>query len=263
MLKYPKNILLISFSFLSLMLSGCVVEERTTDQSQDFAAFVESVYQRRISDHPMLAAQLGEDKDQDKWDDLSLENMDREVALHRRDLKTLHEEFDYSRLDKETQLNYRAFEADLQLRLERDKWRYHISPINQIVGVHLEIAGILKNSHKIEGLKDVKSYITRLKSVGTPIDQFIRFLKIREDKGFFLSKSVVPRLIDAAQSIIADPREGERQDSNVMLVDFNRKIDKLDLTTEDKTRLKTEMMLALRQYLIPAYQRLIQAFKDH
>lgn len=259
MVKYFRDIILLSF----FALAGCALEQKENDESQRFADFIEAVYQRRIASHPMLAAQLGVDKDQDKWDDFSMERREEEIGLHQRDLLTLHQEFDYERLEEETQLNYRAFEADLELRIERDLWRYHISPINQIVGLHLEIVGILKNSHPIESVTDARAYITRMVAVGTPLDQFIKFLKIREEKGFFLSKSVIPRLIGAARSIIADPVEGDRKDSNILLVDFSRKISHLDISEQNKTQLVTDVKQALRQHFIPAYQRLIRAFEDH
>lgn len=259
MVKCVKYIILLSL----LVLTNCGVEQGEGDASQRFADFIEAVYQRRIASHPMLAAQLGVDKDQSKWDDLSMAGREEDVRLHQRDLQTLHQKFDYENLDGEAQLNYRAFEADLELRLERDRWRYHLSPINQIVGLHLEIVGILKNSHRIKNVTDARAYIARMIAVGTPIDQFIQFLKIREEKGFFLSKSVIPRLSDAARSIIADPREGEQKDSNILLADFSRKISHLDVSGQDKTQLVTDMKQALRRHFIPAYQRLIQAFEDH
>jgi uncharacterized protein (DUF885 family) len=232
------------------------------EESKRLTDFLESVYQRTLTESPELSSKLGTKENNDKWNDISITKMEKDVHQNWSDLRTLHTDFDYSKLDPENQLNYRAFEAELMLRIKRYSWRYHISPINQIVGVHLELPGLLTKSHIIDNLQDAEAYITRVKTAGAPVDQFIRFFKEREKRGFYLAKSLMPRLIDASESIISGDLNGD-ENNNLLLKDFKQKLDPLTLQATVKEKLILDLRAALKKQFIPAYQRLIQAFEKH
>ncbi|MFV0278010.1 MAG: DUF885 domain-containing protein, partial [Parahaliea sp.] len=222
------------------------------DESAKLAAMLDEVYERRVAQDPMLATKLGRRSGLDAWPDLSAPGQARELEQVRADLQRLHQDIRFDQLDDAARLNYRAFEADLKLRIERDRWRYHLNPINQIVGLHLEIAGLLINYHHIEDLADAESYISRLARVGQPIDQMIASLQTREARGFQLPASLFPRLIQAAESIVA----GLGQD-NVILADFQRKVGALDLSAGQRQGLLDRARSAFDQHFAPAYARLV------
>jgi uncharacterized protein (DUF885 family) len=254
-------------ALLVLGCSSCALDQGPvvkTDltESQRFAEYLESVYQKTLAGNPELSTKLGTKDNSDKWNDLSIAKMEEDVRQNWHDLRTLHTNFDYSKLDPRSQLNYRAFETDLKLRIKRYSWRYHLNPINQIVGIHLEIPGLLTKSHMIENLQDAQAYLARIQSVGTPINQFIELLKERENRGFFLAKSLMPRLIGASESIISGGLEGDK-DNNLLFADFKKKLSQLELDDAMKEKLIIELKLAIERQFVPAYQRLIQAFKDH
>ncbi|TQV82627.1 DUF885 domain-containing protein [Exilibacterium tricleocarpae] len=243
---------------ITCLPSGCAVRESAPDESERLSQYLESVYQRRLAADPMLATRLGLKQGNDKWSDISIQQMDRETRQNWLDLHQLRTSFDIRRLDQAGRFNYRVFEAELKLRIERASWRYHLTPINQIVGLHLEIPGLLTNHHRIDDSGDARAYINRLQTVGRPIDQFIELFKTRERKGFSLSKSVLPRLIHAAETLV----QGDPQDS-ILLADFTRKVEKLSLGDEDKRALINAASQAIDQDFIPAYRRLIDAFAAH
>ncbi len=253
-------------ALLFLFCTSCahinIDEETGINESERLTEFLESVYQRTLAESPELSSKLGEKDNNSKWNDISVAKMDKNVRQNWKDLQTLHTNFDYSKLNSENQLNYRAFEAELQLRIKRHSWRYHISPINQIVGVHLELPGLLTKSHQIDNLPDAQAYITRVKTAGTPVDQFIEFFKEREKRGFYLAKSLMPRLIGASESIISGGLEGDA-DINLILKDFKQKLTGLTLDTTVRDGLIVDLKSALEDEFVPAYQRLIQIFKDH
>lgn len=217
---------------------------------------LDAVYERRVAQDPMLATRLGRRDGLDAWPDLSAESYQRELEQVRADLARLRESIDYDELDPVAQLNYRAFEADLELRLRRNQWRDHLNPINQIVGLHLEIAGLLINYHRVTDPDSARAYITRLASVGAPIDQLIARLRERQARGFQLPAALFPRLIQAAESIAS----GTGRD-NVILADFARKLETLELADQEQEALFARAREAFDQGFAPAYARLVKALQ--
>lgn len=221
-------------------------------ESEELEAMLDEVYERRVEHNPILATKLGRHGGLDAWPDLSTGARARELERVHADLERLHGEIEFARLDDNARLNYRAFEADLNLRIERDRWRYHLNPINQIVGLHLEITGVLINYHQIDDVAAAEAYIARLERVGEPIDQLIATLETREDKGFHLPASLFPRLIQAAQSIA-----GGTGEDNVILSDFRRKVGGLELPAAEEQALLSRARAAFDEYFAPAYTRLV------
>ncbi|MBN7795587.1 DUF885 family protein [Parahaliea mediterranea] len=221
-------------------------------EAEELDAMLDAVYERRVEHDPTLATKLGRRGGLDAWPDISARARAEELERVRADLDRLREEIDFARLDADAQLNYKAFEADLQLRIDRGRWRYHLNPINQIVGLHLEITGVLINYHRIDDVAAAEAYIARLESVGEPIDQLIATLKTREDKGFHLPAALFPRLIQAAQSIAADTG-----DDNVILSDFRRKVAGLELPAAREQALFSRARAAFEAHFAPAYARLV------
>lgn len=248
---------------LSIFLGSFVyASDSKIDETDRLADFLQRVYERTLSQHPELAFKLGQTKHFTAWDERSISKRDDDVRQNWLDLQALHDEFDYSKLNKQGQLNYRAFEADLKLRIKRHAWRFHISPVNQIVGIHLEIPGLLSKSLNIDSVEDARRYIHAIKTVGKPIDQFIELFKERESEGFLLAKSVVPRLIQAAKSIASGTLQGEDK-NNILLADFKRKIKQSAISEKIRPRLLADFKSAMDKDFIPAYQRLISAFEQH
>jgi len=228
----------------------------SADDTKRLNTLLDEVYERRVQQNPILATKLGRPESLDAWPDLSAAARVRELDNVRSDLQRLHQEIEFAQLDADAKLNYRAFEADLELRLERDKWRYHLNPINQIVGLHLEITGVLTNYQHLYDVTDAQAYIHRLNTVGQPIDQLIAALRTREKKGFKLPGSLFPRLIQATESIADSSGE-----DNVILSDFRRKVGDLGLPAAQVSALNSRAQQAFEREFAPAYARLAEELK--
>ena len=157
--RHMWNIVLLFMLCICSTQGKEIIAETDLAESYHFAEFLESVYQKILAQNPELSTKLGKKDNNSNWNDRSITKMDEDVRQNWRDLQSLHTTFEYSKLSDLDQLNYRAFEADLKLRIKRYSWRYHLSPINQIVGVHLEIPGLLTKSHMIENLQDAQAYL--------------------------------------------------------------------------------------------------------
>jgi uncharacterized protein (DUF885 family) len=222
---------------------------------QDLKQLLDTVYERRLAADPVLASRLGSDASSGEWFDLSLPAWDLEAEQTKQDLQTLTTEIDFQTLDQHAQVDYRAFEAELELRLKRYRWRYHLNPINQIVGPHLTIAGTLLNSHPIDSRQSAEFYIERLRKVQVPLQQLADHLRARREMGIRIPPAVAERLIDGAQSIIA----GEE---NVILANFEKKLSALNFADEERETLLAEANTAYDKNFVPAYTMLIATLKN-
>jgi uncharacterized protein (DUF885 family) len=82
----------------------------------------------------------------------------------------------------------RVFLAQEQLLLDRAKWRDHLYPLNQIVGLHL--AALLVNKQPLDSAADAEAYLKRVEGVGAPFDQLMARMEAQAKQGIYMPKSV-------------------------------------------------------------------------
>ena len=221
-------------------------------------AFLDAVYQRDLDASPMLAASLGVKRGMDRWDDFSAAAQAEETARVHKDLETLRTRFDPETLDPRARFHYLVLEDELELRLERSRWRKHNYPLNQIVGLHLQVPGTLTKLHPVATREDAEAYIARIEAVGPLFDDFIAGMTARAEAGYYGPQSVYPLLINGARSVVAgQPFDGESDEDNPVWSDFKEKVGALDLPSADKEALLARAEAALLQQFGPAYDKLV------
>ncbi len=250
----PKLLLALAAAIGTLSCSNSEPPTANSGETRDLKQLLDTVYERRLAADPVLASSLGSDTFSSPWFDLSLTAWDQEAQKTEQDLQTLRKNIDFQALDRRNQIDYRAFETELELRLERYRWRYHLNPINQIVGPHLTIAGTLLNSHPIDSRQSAEFYIERLSTVSIPLQQLANHLRARRERGIRIPPAVAERLMDGAQSIIA----GEE---NVILANFKKKLGALNLGGDEHEALLVDANTAYQNSFVPAYETLIEALK--
>ncbi|MDG1907218.1 MAG: DUF885 domain-containing protein [Arenicella sp.] len=252
--KYKRVLTLGAVLVLAAGLSSCDKQMSTAvpNETAELSSLLDRVYDRRVAADPVLASRVGAQSITEPWFDLSLTAWDREYADAKQDLEILRSEINFEKLDSAGQVNYHAFETNLLLRLERYRWRFHLNPINQIVGPHLTIAGTLLNSHPIDSLEDAEFYIQRLKTVEVPMRQLAEHLRARRDRGISIPVDVVERLIGGAKSIIAGS-----ETENVILVNFQKKLADLKLSEAEHLTLSNQAKEAYSSGFVSGYELLI------
>jgi uncharacterized protein (DUF885 family) len=231
------------------------------DESQRFAAFLESVYQRNLATSPQLATEFGSKAGDDRWDDTSEKALAAAAARVREDLNAAKTRFDYAKLDPASQLQYRVFIDEQQLLLDRYRWRDHFYALNQIVGLHIDIPGTLAGNQQVQDEADARAYIQRIRAVRPAFQQLMRHMQTQAGKGIYIPKTVYPLLIEGAQNVISGAPHDTGADSPIF-ADFKRRVAQLDIPAERKAALIEQARVALLQQLQPAYQELIRLLKD-
>jgi uncharacterized protein (DUF885 family) len=229
-------------------------------ESQRFAVFLESVYQRTLTASPQLATEFGSKAGDDRWDDISESGLAADAARIRSNIRAAKTRFDYAKLDAASQLQYRVFLDEQQLLLDRYRWRDHFYALNQIVGLHIDIPGTLTERQALQSEQDAHAYLRRIRAVRPAIRQLILRLQSQARKGIYIPKTVYPLLIEGAQNVISGAPHDGGADSPIF-ADFTRRLAQVDMAADRKSRLVEEARAALLHELQPAYEQLIELLK--
>ncbi len=232
-----------------------VAQEKAQTESDKANKLFDDIFKEGIDRSPMMQTYLGIKKDYDKWNDLSEENTAKELEITKANLLRI-QTIDVSKLDQQTALSYQLFKQRLQNEIADHKWRFHNYPVNQMHGLHSQVPAFLINQHSIKSVEDANAYISRVKGTKKLIAQLVTQLKLREDRGIIAPKFVFGHVIrDSKNLLVGAPFNAEG--TSTVYADFTRKIEQLDISTEQKEALDTEVKAALVNNFQPAYSGLV------
>lgn len=218
-------------------------------------AFFEDTFNRDVMKSPVYQTYMGIKKDYDKWDDGSEERVLADFEQTKADLVAL-KAINRELLDDATKVSYDLKKQALENEIADFKWRHYNYPVNQMFGVHSMIPAFLINQHQIADVSDAKAYISRLNGVTMVIDQLIKDLDVRADKGIIAPKFVFPHVIDSSKNILHGAPFDTGEDST-LLADFKRKVAALEISESEKSALINDAEKALKAAVKPSYTKLI------
>ncbi len=229
-------------------------------ESQKANELFEEIFMEAVMRSPMYQSYLGIKDDQDKWDDISPEQAEEELALKKDQLARVTA-IDQSKLDKQTEVSYLLMKQQLEHDIEDFKWRHHNYPVNQMFGLHSSVASLLINQHRINEVVDAEAYISRLNGLPELFDQLAENLRLRAEKGIIAPKFVYPYVISDSKNIItgAPFDDGE---ASALWADFSGKLDNLEIDQSKRDELMSAAKQAMLESVKPAYQNLIAAVED-
>lgn len=219
-------------------------------------AFFDRVFEESLDLLPMYKAYLGiRDEDYGRWNDLSDEQAEAELARARRRLEEL-KQFDPEQLSPDTRLSWRLMRRELEDTIEGHKWRHHGYPLNQMYGWQSRIPTFLINVHRVDSVEHAEAYIDRLRGVGTLADQLIAQIDERADQDIIAPDFVWDYVISDARNVIrgAPFEDGE---PSPLLTDIRDKFGALEIPEAERDALMGRAEEALVEVVEPAYRRLI------
>lgn len=231
-------------------------QEEIEKASSKANAFFDRYFDWTVERSPQYQGRLGIKENNDKWDNITDEYAQEGLQVKKEYLQSLLDSVSIELLDKSTSLSYRMFKAKLENQIADFKWRFHSYPINQMRGMHSSIPAYLINMHQIEDSTDALAYVSRLNGIKEQFDQLIINLKIREEKGIIAPKFVFPRVIEDSKKLLIGAPFDEG-DPSTLLEDFQKKVNKLNISEKGKDELVSNSILALKNNVLPAYTKLI------
>ncbi|MFC6635097.1 DUF885 domain-containing protein [Microbulbifer taiwanensis] len=214
----------------------------------------EDSFQEHLSRSPEFKTFLGMKEDYDKWNDLSPEFEQETHEINQRQLAELNK-LDPGKLDDATRLSLKLAKRNLEQDIEGYKWRLHSYPVNQMYATHTGVASLLINQHRIDDVSDAEAYIARLNALPEHFAQLQANLEERAEAGTIVPKFVFPYVISDGQNLINGAPFDDGKDST-LFADFKGKVDKLEISDEQKEQLIGKAKSAFVSSVGPAFEKL-------
>lgn len=230
--------------FLLVLLTATLVVAQTP--SEQAHQLFEEAFNEGLKLRPMESSRLGLKQGNDRWDDLSDQAAEAQLAVTRRYLERVRQ-LDRSKLDPQTRLSYDLFVQQAEDEIADFRFRNHSYPVNQMHGWQGEIPSFLLNVHRVDDVADAKAYIARLRGVRALMTQLVGQLREREKLGIMPPRFVFAHCIESCQKFLD-------QKPNILLTDFESKVKDAALVAEARQ--------ALTDSVEPGYRELIACLQD-
>lgn len=270
--KLKTNILPI---LLLLMLISCKKEakepnnnpasvtEGVEEHSKKLNDWFESQFEEEVARSPKTQTYLGiKTKDYGKWDDISPKREVEDLERTKERLTYLKDSVDVSKLNEAASLSYKLMKQKLEDEIKYYDYRYYNYPVNQMHGMQAEIPAFMINMHRIENKSDAEAYISRLNGMNALFAQAIENIKMREKNGIIPPKFVFAKVLSDSRNIIIGHPFDKSNKESTLFADFKSKIEKIELTEEERKDLISKSEKALMKNVMPAYENLITLLED-
>ena len=127
-----------------------------------------------------------------KLDDNSIESSYEEYLFNKTYLNSLNN-VDRSKLgDTKYNLDIQKFNLENKI-ISYEAFPFHFNPVSQFFGNHLNIIEFLTDNHKIENKRDIRDYLHRISAVAEVIENNIKYLNERAERGIFSLSSFMKK----------------------------------------------------------------------
>ncbi|MEA2464100.1 MAG: hypothetical protein QOJ98_1847, partial [Acidobacteriota bacterium] len=208
-------------------------------------------YTLRMS--PEFASILGDRRYNDQVSDASERAVRAEQAQTKRFL-TRFEAIDTRAFSDQERLNRDLMVRDLRLSLEGAKFNSWQMPVNQMGGIHLGLPQ-LTTALPFATVKDYDDYIVRLRKFPKLLDDTVVNMRKGMAAGLMPPRFLLEKVTEQAQGIAdAKPEESPFAEPLKSFPDT--------FAEADRQRIRTEVVAAIGQHIIPAYQRFATFVRD-
>lgn len=237
--------------------------ETTKDVNAKLDAWFEQKFNEAVSRSPMTLSYLGQKARNDEWDDPSRAAELEELGYTKQAMKELKEQFKRDELDASHQLSYDLFMRQGENAIEDDKWDGYNYPFNQMFGTQSNIPTFLLNQHRIDNESDAKAYIARLNGINDYLGVIVKQSQASAKKGIMPPRFVYDHVLRDANNVLSGlPLDPNADELNLLMNDFKKKVEKLDLSDAQKEALYSEAMEALLTSVRPAYSNLVEVLEE-
>lgn len=258
---------LLALMFLSVFFLQCndmnktapPTADETAAESARLNAWFDKKWEEMLDRNPIYQTYLGIKKNYDSWGDLSDEFEEKEHQIMLADLKELKDSFDVGKLDKQSRVSYRMWVDYAETEDRNFRFRFHDYPVNQMYGTHSWIPEFLMNMHQVDSKADAEAYLKRLSTVDYVMDELIKDLEVRKQKGIIAPALCFDKAKDDCENILTGHPFDKSGEDSPLMEDFREKVEALDsLSGPEKQALVSEAEKHLLQVVKPAYLKFLE-----
>ena len=259
MYKNKLRYLLFLFLFLCVITLGISCDKKESPQEvqtrfDDFMndIFIHEVQADTLTLNYSLAVpeEYGIEKPNITLGEFTTEEMKEQISLTENYLKRLSG-FHYNQLTKDQQLTYDILKNYLEMALVNGDYLYYTECLGPTTGIQAQLP-ILLAEYNFYTREDIDDYIALLPCVYSYFKDIAAFEREKSERGLFMRDEVAESIIEQCKSFIENPKE------NFLIEYFNEKINAYEgLSKADIASYKAQNIKAIAEYVIPAYQLLI------
>ena len=222
-------------------------------------AWFEETFMEGARRSPEFLAQLGMRERMDEWNDPSRAAELEDLEFTRRKLEELRASFDPEELDDERRLSYDLWVRTAERQLDGDRWHAHRYPFNQMFGAQSRPGPFLMNQHRITNVEDAESYIARLEGIDEVMDTIVARARASAEAGIMPPKFVYDHVLRDSRNMLSGAPFEDDPDAelNILLADFEKKVEALDIDEATKESLYERAIDALRTDVREGYETVI------
>jgi prolyl oligopeptidase len=223
------------------------------DPAEDFATLLAEAWDWRLNESPVFASQIGDRRNNDQWDDLSLEAIERRHVEQRAFLRRLRA-IDSTALTAADQLNYDLFRRELESSIDGYQFKDYLMPMSQRGGV--QSLESIAETVRLANIEDYEDWLVRMAGVETVIDQTMKLQEEGRKTGYMPPKVLMERIPDQIGSqLVEDP------ELSPFFIAFAEMPDAIGET--DQERLRQSAKEIIDESIVPAYRRFSRYFNDN
>jgi uncharacterized protein (DUF885 family) len=251
-----------SAAFAVSAATGCATQPRLAPAEADaqLNAFLEEVFDQRLTRNPQLATSLGDRRGYQLWDDRSDSRAAEDVAITVAHAADMQRRFDVNALSPQARLSYDLFQRQAKRTKDGLRWRGHTYWFNQMFGAQTSSPTFLINQHRVADLADAQAYVERLRGFRAAMGQVTALSEASAARGITPPRFVFDYTIPAARAVITGAPFTNGPDSP-LLADATAKINRLTIDPAAKAALLAQAQTALKDSVLPAYEALIAALE--
>ena len=164
--------------------------------------------------------------------------------------------FSYDDLDTQNKLTYDILNYRLKLMEKSADYILYEEPLGLVSGVQTQLPVVL-SEYQFYDRQDVEDYLALLETTGDYFDSLIGFEQRKAQAGLFMADYMADGVIAQCQAFL------DMGDSNYLYSTFADRIAKTEgLTETEKSDYIQDNALAVRDHILPAYEKLISAVED-
>ena len=134
-----------------------------------------------------------------------------------------------------------------------ENFRFHSYPFNQISGNHLGLVEFMTDTHPIRDYREATDYIKRVRLFDDSLNSDLVWLGEQKKLGIFAPQFVFDHVIKQLKELIAYTDE-----ENPLMQIFIEKVNKLDISTQKKEDLFSELSAVIKSDVRPGYESILE-----
>ncbi len=240
-----------------LLIAAVAAQAKSPATPDTMNAIYAEYWEENLRSNPLTATAIGDHRFNDRYGPVT--SAESRAAARRIAEKYLARtaEFDPAGLPPEDRISYDLLRYNLRQTLEGLAFPAHLTPINQMFGMHLYFAqlGSGRAAQPFKSVKDYDDWLARAASFPSVIDGWIADMREGMKAGIVLPKALIPPILAQIESLAADDPAQSVYMGPV-------KNFPAGFSEPDRSRLTAAYAKLVREQMAPAHRRLLAFMRD-